>query len=195
MSYVWNLSLQIILSSKNIKCDQNFPLTRQKAEFLIRGARDRKWKVGLVGTGGGCLLGSDGHPSPSNVIRCFPSLGFLPFQQDTANVEIHCLYIYVCAHWSMHAWLCVQTTQGHTCSSCLSVDRPNLPPFSPADTQIKQICCLLALIQGKADHRAAAAAGFCRRSQQFVQQIHDYSSGTEVHALPYTAHTHVPYTH
>lgn len=56
-----------------------------KAEFLIRwdsSARDRNWEVRLVVTAGGCMVRSNGHPSSSNKVRCFPSLGFLPFRQD-----------------------------------------------------------------------------------------------------------------
>lgn len=113
------------------------------AEFLIRwvsSARDRNWKVRLVVTAGGCMLRSNGHPSPSNTVRCFPSLGFLPFRQDgqfngcllmwkyTVYTVYVCVFIQARMFGSMYICVCADDTQGYwvacACPASLWTDWP-----------------------------------------------------------------------
>lgn len=66
-------------------------------------AGDRKRKVRSLVITGGCTVRSNVHPSPSNTIRCFPSLGFLPFQQEgqfsvCLQMWKYTVYVYECMH-------------------------------------------------------------------------------------------------
>lgn len=120
-------------------------LILQEQEFLIgwlNSARDRKWKVRLGVTAGGRVVRSNGHPSASNTVRCFPGLGFLPFRQEGQltgcllmwKYTVYIQYVYVgvcvcvlcafkltCTHNCLRLNVCVQMIHMETKSHVLAL--------------------------------------------------------------------------
>lgn len=109
------------MPSNKSDADERWPnFSPNNKEFLIgwvNSARDRKWKVRLVVTTGGCMVRSNGHPSPSNTVRCFPSLGFLPFQQESQFTG--CLHMWKYTVYIQYAYVCVCVLCAfkHACSA------------------------------------------------------------------------------
>lgn len=95
----------------------------------VNSAGDRKRKVRSLVITGGCTVRSNGHPSPSNTIGCFPSLGLLPFQQEgqfSVCLQMWKYTVYV--YERMHAH--VNSAFKHACLApfmpvCVRVDGTN----------------------------------------------------------------------